>query len=135
MGEDTAMNNETTDAAAAAPLLKPRIEVMETESGYRIVADMPGVSLNNVELVLSGDRIELNGEAQDDSVPGYRMTHREYHPGTFSRTLSLPDDIDREQVRAELKNGLLTINLPRSKAARPRSIKIEATDGGQDNGD
>lgn len=132
--ESRTMNEDTTDTIAATPPIKPRIEVIETVDGYRVVAEMPGVSIGNVELVLSGERIELNGEVQDGPVPGYRLTHREYRPGNFHRVLSLPDDIDREQVRADLKNGLLTMILPRSKAVRPRSIKIAATDGGQDNG-
>jgi HSP20 family protein len=111
----------------------PRFDVKETKDAYVIRADMPGVRDDEVEISLSGNLLTVTGKREDE----HRAEGDQYYAvergfGAFARTFSLPDSVDAEHVSAELKNGVLTLRVPKKPDAQPKRIEIGkggSTDG------
>ena len=116
--------------SGAAGTLSPTLhaDVAETDGEYWIAAELPGVSLENVTLSIEDDVLTLSV----DKRPGSDADQRNYHHverryGTFSRAFRLPKGVDREQVQATMKDGVLSIRLPKSEHARPRRIPVRVS--------
>ena len=104
----------------------PKVDVSETENEIRIAAEMPGTDENNVEVLLDDDRLIIRGEKKEEREDKDRNYHvRERVEGIFSRTLPLPFSPDPSQVKADFKNGVLTITLPKPKEVREKQHRIE----------
>lgn len=113
--------------SARAATLTPTLDtdVAETDVEYWITAELPGVSLENVELAIDNDVLTLTVEKRASRDGDNRTYHHvERRHGTFSRAFRLPKGVDREQVQATMKDGLLSIRLPKSEQARPRRIPV-----------
>ena len=102
----------------------------ETKDAYVFKADLPGVKEEDVELSLSGNMLTISGkkeeEHKEESEQYYAM-ERTY--GSFSRSFSLPDSVDSEHVTAELKGGVLAVNVPKRPEAQPKKIAIGKSGG------
>jgi HSP20 family protein len=104
----------------------PSVDIYETENELVLKADLPEVNLEDIDVRVENDTLTLKGERKfqkDDSVRGYHRIERSY--GSFTRSFSVPATVDPEQVKAEFKNGVLTVTLPKKEAAKPRQVKIE----------
>jgi HSP20 family protein len=102
------------------------VDIAETENELILKADLPEVKLEDVEVRVENLTLTLKGERkfeQDNSVRGFHRIERSY--GAFTRSFSVPATVDSEKVTAELKNGVLTVKLPKKEAAKPRQVKIE----------
>src|SRR5947207_1281761 len=118
---------------AFAPALQqmpvaPKIDVSETENEIQIKAEMSGIDQNNVEVLLEDDRLIIRGEKkeereEDDKDRNYHV--RERVQGAFSRTLPLPFAPDPNQVKAEFKNGVMTITIPKPQEVKQKQHRIE----------
>ena len=106
----------------------PKIDVSETDNDVQITAEMPGIDQNNVEVLLEDDRLIIRGEKkeereEDDKERNYHV--RERVQGAFSRTLPLPFAPDPTQVKAEFKNGVMTITIPKPQEVKQKQHRIE----------
>ena len=104
----------------------PSVDILETQNDLVVKADLPEVDPNNVEIQLENGTLTLKGERkfeQQGNGRGYHRIERSY--GTFVRAFSLPDTVDPEKVKADYKNGVLTITLPKKEVAKPKSVKVE----------
>ncbi|RMF35027.1 MAG: Hsp20/alpha crystallin family protein [Chloroflexi bacterium] len=101
------------------------IDAYTTPEEIVIVAPLPGVNPDDVEITLDGDTLTIRAElpAPLENVD-YIFQERAY--GTFSRTLTLNVPVDRDQIEATFQNGLLTLTLPKAEAVRPKTIKVKA---------
>ena len=105
----------------------PRVDLRETETGFEIYAEVPGLSAKEINLSLSpeGDTLTLEGEKKIDrgeNNEGYHHVERMH--GSFSRVVSLPTAVDGEQVNAKLTDGVLTVTLTKREEEQPKSIQI-----------
>ena len=101
------------------------LDVYTTPSEVVITANVPGLKPDEVEITLENDTLSINGEfkAPMENVD-YIFQERPY--GKFTRALTINVPVDAEKVEATFENGVLTITLPKSEAARPKVIKVEA---------
>ncbi len=103
----------------------PRVNLSEDANNLYVEALAPGVNPKSLDLSVVRGRLTIKGEK-----PGLeQVTAEAYHrneraAGQFSRTIDLPVDVDAEKVRADYKNGVLLITLPKSEAAKPRQIQV-----------
>jgi HSP20 family protein len=102
-------------------------DVAETDSEYWIAAELPGVSLDDVKLAIDNDVLTLSVEKRPGSDDHRNYHHVERRYGTFSRAFRLPQTIEREQVQATMKDGVLSIRLPKAEQARPRRIPVRVS--------
>lgn len=115
------------DAAATAGAFAPALDVEESEEGYTLHVELPGVPAEDVEVSLEENVLTVSGERrfyEDRSAESFRRIERAV--GRFHRSVRLPDRVDGEGVRATAKDGVLTIVVPKAEDAKPRRIQVTA---------
>jgi HSP20 family protein len=105
--------------------IRPAVDIFETDEGLTLLADLPGV--NKEDLHVDIDQNLLTVQANTKSHLKGEHILREFLQGNFYRQFQLPDEIDPGKIAAEMKNGVLTLQLPKSEAAKPRHIEITVT--------
>lgn len=104
----------------------PALNAWESEEGFHVEAEVPGLKLEELEILVEGNQLVVKGERKVELEEGMEFHVRERRSGEFANTLTLPAEIDAEKVEAHLENGVLTVNLPKAEAARPRRIEVKA---------
>jgi HSP20 family protein len=103
----------------------PSVDVSETEGEYQIKAEIPDVKKEDVKVTLEDGVLTIQGERkQEKEVKGKRYHRVERSYGRFVRSFTLPDVIDEEKVKAEFKDGILSLALPKSEKAKPKAIEV-----------
>jgi HSP20 family protein len=103
----------------------PALNMWHDESAFHIEAELPGFSMNDVEINLKGRELTLNATRNTDSTTqNAEFLRRERASGTFSRTVRLPVSVDADKVSAKLTSGVLTITLPKAAEVLPRKINV-----------
>lgn len=127
---DTVMNpravagNDTTNAATADWI--PAVDIKEEETRYVVMADVPGVDPEDIEIHMDNGLLTLRGERKSENVEeqsGYKRVERSR--GSFYRRFSLPDTADVDNISAKGLNGVLEITIPKQEKAQPRRIQVE----------
>ena len=104
----------------------PALNVKETESGFEVRADIPGVDPSEIEVSFKDGVLTLRGEKTAETKSEGDRWHRvERRHGSFTRSIELPSDVDLEQVAAEASNGVLTITLAKKAEAVPHRIDVQ----------
>jgi HSP20 family protein len=129
MFEDLTRGSSLGLAASAFGGLPVRIDVVETEGGLHVQAELPGVERDDIEVQLDDGMLTLKGEKkreEERKEKDYHLVERAY--GSFMRRIALPFEIDPDRVEAKFDKGVLTISLPRSAKAeaQPRRIEIKS---------
>lgn len=123
------MAHQTDDSMSSSTerfVFTPPIDIFETDDGLMLRADLPGVSLDSLELQIQDNRLTLFGRVETvlpgDAVP----LHREFEVGDFLRSFILSDEVDYDRITARLSHGVLEVELPRAAQAEPRRIQVNA---------
>lgn len=104
----------------------PSVDISETEGEYQINAEIPDVKKEDVKVTLEDGVLTIQGERKHEKEEKGKKFHRiERSYGSFVRTFSLPDVIDEEKVKAEFKDGVLNLHLPKSEKAKPKAIEVK----------
>ena len=104
----------------------PAVDILETENELILKMDVPEVELKDVDIRLESQTLTVKGERKFENLQDSKAYHRiERSYGSFARNFTLPDTVDTEKVRADYKNGVLSIVLPKKEVAKPRTIKVE----------
>jgi HSP20 family protein len=110
-------------------LFAPSFDVKENKEGYVFRADLPGVKEEDLEISLTGNRLTISGKREQEKHEQgdtYYASERTY--GSFSRAFTLPDGTDGDNVKAELKTGVLQVIVPKKPEVQPRKITIGKDD-------
>ena len=103
---------------------RPQLDVREDSEGVTVVAELPGLGPEDIDVNVRGDQVTLQGKPKAEEVENLRCVRRERPSATFERTFRLPFEIDAEKVDAQLANGVLTLRLPKTAAEQPRQIEV-----------
>lgn len=104
--------------------IKPAVDIIETENGLTLVADIPGAAKGTMDVNVDKGILTLNAPASR-SMPG-RPIYTEFECAHYYRQFSIPETLDHEKAKAEFSNGVLTLKVPVAEAAKPRRIEIKA---------
>jgi HSP20 family protein len=104
----------------------PPLNVFETKDAFEVRADVPGLAEGAVSVSVEEGTLVIRGERKTEIPDGYKVHLRERAPIAFTRNVSLPGRIDASGVTATLKDGVLTVTLPKAKEALPRQIAVKA---------
>ena len=111
----------------AANGFMPSFDVRETAEGYVFQADMPGIRQEDLDINLTGNRLTITGKREaEERKEGENYFTLERSFGSFSRAFNLPDGVDATRVDAVLKEGVLTLTVPKVPEVQPRKISINA---------
>jgi HSP20 family protein len=103
----------------------PRVDVLEKDGHIVLRCELPGMDEKEIDLKLEGSVLTIKGEKKFEKEQKEANYHRvESFHGTFSRSFTLPDSADAEKIKAEYKNGILTVTVPHKPEARPREIPV-----------
>ena len=103
-------------------IIRPPIDIFENEDGLTLKADLPGVSKDALNIGIDQGLLTIEAKAQSN-LTGEQVL-REFLPRNYYRQFQVPDEIDAENISADMDNGVLTLKLPKSEAAKPRRIEI-----------
>lgn len=107
------------------PTFVPAFEVKETNDGFVFKADLPGVNEEDLDVSVTGDRITINGKRESEQhqeSDRYYAYERSY--GSFNRSFTLPEDVNADGVQASLKDGVLSLMLPKKPEVKAKRIPI-----------
>lgn len=106
------------------PSVTPRVDIFENDQEVLLIADLPGVSNNNLHINLDNEQLTIEG-TREEHVKGTALAS-EFRDTDYHRTFLVPQGIDVDKIRAELRQGVLHLHLPKSEALRPRQITVTA---------
>ena len=104
----------------------PPVDILEKDGNLLLRMEVPGMSEKDIDLKLEGNLLTVHGEKTQEQGEKTSFHQCESRYGAFSRSFSLPDSADREQIQASYKNGILTITVPQRAEVKPRSIKVNS---------
>ncbi|MFQ5514909.1 MAG: Hsp20/alpha crystallin family protein [Myxococcota bacterium] len=113
------------ESTRAERTYRPPVDICETDEALLLWADMPGVDESSVEVRLEDSVLSIEGKVSTEAYENRRPLYTEYHVGNYMQRFSLPSEIDADQIRARMVNGVLQLELPKSAQARPRQIQIQ----------
>lgn len=108
------------------PRVKPATDIIEKEDGFYIFVDMPGVSKEALVIDLNEDELKVSGKAEYLLPEGRKLGHVEFGGGEYFRSFTVSHIVDKDRIKATLKDGVLELYLPRHEKVQPRKIEIQA---------
>jgi HSP20 family molecular chaperone IbpA len=108
------------------PRIKPATDIIEKEDGFYIYLDMPGVSKEHLVIDLNEDELKVSGKAEYALPEGHKLGHVEFGGGEYFRSFTVSHSVDKERIKASLRDGVLELHLPRQEKTQPRKIEIQA---------
>lgn len=105
---------------------RPLADIVETRDGIMLMLEMPGVRADDVDVTLERRVLTIRARSSVQQPEKLALVHAEFEPGDFERAFTLSADFDAEGIKAQMKHGVLTLQLPRAEAQKPRSIRVEA---------
>lgn len=130
--------NAETEAGAVSPaaegaeptrnvrIWRPLTDVVETAEGIMLMMEMPGVVADDVDITLERRVLTVRGRGSSPQPDRFRLVHLEFEPGDYERSFVLSEDFDAARIEAVLKDGVLTLRLPRAAEAQPSKIQVKA---------
>ena len=106
---------------------QPAINVWEQNDALKVEMELPGVKSEQVDISVAGGELSIKINAADAAHEGVTYHRRERPVGSFSRIVRLPVEVDADRVEADLRDGVLTITLPKAASAKPRKINVTST--------
>ena len=107
-------------------VMAPAVDVGETEKGYEVTAELPGMNESNIDVKVADGVLTIKGEKKEEKEEkktDYYVSERRY--GSFQRSFTVPAGVDVEKIEAQFKNGILTVQMPKSAQAQKNEKKIE----------
>ena len=102
----------------------PVADIFETDHALKVVVEMPGVAKENVDVGVENDVLTITGRIELSKYEGLQPVYTEYNIGNYSRSFQISSKIDQDGIKAELKEGVMTVVLPKSEKAKARKISI-----------
>jgi HSP20 family protein len=118
--------NRENERTACRPTFTPPIDIHEGPEGLTLEADLPGATEQNLSVQLEDNVLSLHVTIDSPAPSSGRLLHEEYHLGDYQRSFILSDEVDRDRITAELRNGVLRLFLPKADRVRTRRIEIKA---------
>lgn len=106
--------------------LVPRVDVLEDDSGITLLADLPGVPRDRLELRVESDTLFIEAEVAPLTPEGLEPVYAEVRVPRYRRSFALSRELDAERIEASLRDGVLTLRIPKQEHARPRRIEVQA---------
>jgi HSP20 family protein len=108
-----------------ARVFLPTADIYETDDALNVVLEMPGVEKNSVDIRVEDGVLKIDGRLDFSKYQGLQPLYTEYNVGHYSRSFRLPSRIDQNKIAAELKDGVLSLALPKVEEAKPRTIQVK----------
>lgn len=123
--ENQVAKSEQNGRAATATTYLPDVDIIEARDHFSLLADIPGVSQEDVEVTVENNILSIRASATVVTPEGHTLVGREYGIGNYHRDFTLPDSVDTNGIKAKVQNGVLQLTIPKREEVKTRTIKIE----------
>ncbi|MBN2010751.1 Hsp20/alpha crystallin family protein [candidate division KSB1 bacterium] len=117
-------NIQKTERTRSGRVFTPATDIIETNNDIVLLADMPGLTKENIDVKLENNQLTIQGYVNPEIPKEYLLSYSEYDVGDYYRAFTLSDTIDQGKIEAEYKNGLLLLRLPKAEKAKSRQIAV-----------
>jgi HSP20 family protein len=126
--DESVRNVRPGDEALSSAIWSPAVDIYETEDEVVVKAELPEVNQKDIDVQIENSTLTLRGERKFNKETKKENFHRiERAYGSFSRSFTLPSTIDQEKIRADYKDGILKISMPKREETKPKQIKVAVT--------
>lgn len=112
------------EAARRDPALLPPVDVIEDAAGITLVADLPGVTREGLDLQVEAETLTIEGAVALKLPEGMEATHAEFGPPRYRRIFTLSKELDASRVEADFRDGVLKLRIPKAAHAQPKRVRI-----------
>jgi HSP20 family molecular chaperone IbpA len=112
------------EATIPARVFVPATDIFETDEALTVILEMPGVDKDKVDVKVENDVLKIEGWIDFSRYEGLQPVYTEYNIGNYARSFQVSSKIDQDRISAELRDGVMTLVLPKSEKARPRKISV-----------
>jgi HSP20 family protein len=102
----------------------PNTDIFETEDALTLVLEMPGVDRGNIDVSVENGVLTVEGKINFDKYEGLQPAYSEYNIGPYRRSFRISSRIDQDKIKAEIRDGVITLVLPKAEEAKPRRIEV-----------
>ena len=113
--------------AQSSATVMPPVDIFEDESGFTVIADMPGVSKDQLNVKITGDSLLIEGTASVPDIGSMELIYGEVQIPQYRRSFTLSRELDPSKIEAKLANGVLRLRIPKGEEAKPRRIDVSAS--------
>ncbi|MBP8979707.1 MAG: Hsp20/alpha crystallin family protein [Syntrophobacterales bacterium] len=104
----------------------PKVDIYETKDAMVLIADMPGVDEQSVDITLEKNILTITGNVESETYADKTLAYAEYDTGDYQRAFTISDEVDQDRIAATVKNGVLRLKLPKAEKAKAKKIAIKA---------
>ena len=108
-------------------VLRPAVDIYEDSAGITVKADLPGVSRDRLDVLVDGNALTIEGQAVIEMPEGMEAMYADVNPTRFRRSFTLSNELEVDEISAEMNNGELTLRLPKRAEVQPRKIEISGS--------
>ena len=116
---------EGTERTHTRRVFMPKVDIYETDEAVVLLADVPGVSEDSIDITLEKNILTLRGQMANGQRDDYGLAYGEYREGDYERTFALSDEVDRNKIEASMQNGVLKLTLPKAEEMKARKIAVK----------
>lgn len=116
--------DKKTESTAPGRTFLPVTDIFETPEALTVVLEMPGVDRNSIEASVEDDIVTIEGRIDHSKYEGMQPVYTEYNVGHYARSFEISNKIDQTKISAQMKDGVVTIVLPKAEQIKPRKIQI-----------
>ena len=124
--EQEMVKSNGTERMRARPTFIPRSDIYETEDNVVVTLDMPGANRESIDVTLEKNVLTINANSIHGAPEGYELAFAEFQSGDYERSFRLTDQINRDDIDALYKDGVLKLTLPKAEVAKPKKISVKA---------
>jgi HSP20 family molecular chaperone IbpA len=123
--ETQASARQSQPGGREQPAMTPRVDVLEDATGITLIADLPGVSRDALEIQVEGDSLAIEGQVSPATPEAMEATYAEVRVPRFRRMFTLSRELDGSRIEAQLKDGVLRLRIPKQEHAQPRRVQVK----------
>ncbi len=128
MTESNEMSKQTAKSEQASErAMRPAVDIFEDSTGITVQADMPGVSREGLEIQIDHDTLAIEGRAEIAMPEGLEAIYADVRSNRYQRSFTLSHELDGDRAEASLKNGVLTLRIPKREQYQPRKIEVRVS--------
>ena len=118
------LERATVEREPERSLFTPPIDIYESAEGLVLTADLPGVTVNSLDVQVQDNRLTIFGRVEPFAPENAKLLHQEFELGDFLRSFILSEEVDHERIAAKMNHGVLEVVLPKAPKASPRKIQV-----------
>lgn len=126
MSNDVKKSEQQAQQEKRYPLVRPATDIIEREDGFHIFMDLPGVRREDLVIDLHDNELKVSGKAVHPTQVKGETLAMEFTSGEYTRTFTLSDAVNRANIKASMRNGVLELHLPKAEKLQPKRIEIQA---------